>query len=55
MVTAVDIAMGKAARQVLHFLALSCTDEISGNPTAAFSESGKRLGIMKVKEFSKFF
>ena len=55
LVTAVDLTMGKAERQMLHFLALSCTDEVSGSSVATFSESRKRPSIMKVEESSEFF
>lgn len=51
---AVDTTWGKAARQVLDFLALSCPAEISGSSATTFSESRKRLCFMKVKVFYRF-
>lgn len=47
----VDTTLGKAARQVLHFLALSCPPEVSGSSAVTSRESRKRLSIMKVKVF----
>lgn len=47
---AVDTTLGKAARQVLYFLALSCPAEVSGSSAATCSES-RNFSIRKVQVF----